>query len=78
MNENKKNKVRMFINDFEMSEVIYEELLKVFLKKKTYTSIEEAGGYRLATDLLQDAWRELRKYRLEIGEEELENPTPHV
>ena len=56
MNDLEKEKLKQFINDNQMSDAVYNYLISVCIKPREYSSIEMAGGYKLAVDIIQNAW----------------------
>ena len=58
----KQEKVNRFLNDKLLSSTIYDILLQTFLRPKSDT-IQELAAERIAIDLLQEAWKELEKYK---------------
>lgn len=64
MNEQlKQEKVRKFLADAAMSEVVFQVLLQSFLKKRETDTVEMKAAERIAIDLLQEGWKELEKIK---------------
>lgn len=61
MSEAKREKIRKFLNDKNMSEIVKEVLMGAFLKPKPQTDIQILAASRIAIDLLEEAWKELKK-----------------
>ena len=61
MNEAKKEKIRKFLNDKNMAESVKEVLIGAFLKPKPQTDIKILAASIIAIDLLEVAWKVLRK-----------------
>ncbi len=59
----KQEKINRFLKDRVMAEVIYGELLKSFLKKRKWEDVNLTAAARMAIDFLEDAWREMEKYK---------------
>ena len=62
--------IQRFLNDKAMSNAVYSVLLQTYLKPKQYSDFHEAAAYRMATDLLQEAWKELEKHRAAVEQED--------
>lgn len=58
-------KLKEFINDGAMASSVYEVLMRFFLKKKGTKDVQMLASERMSALLLEDAWRELEKYRVE-------------
>lgn len=56
-------KLTKFVSDPVMANAVHQVLLDAFLKKKDRHDIHELAASRIAIDLLEDAWRELDKYK---------------
>lgn len=63
MNDFRNEKIRRFINDPGMSEAVYDVVLKVFLKAKPLAHVNEQAASFLAIGQLQEAWKELEKFK---------------
>lgn len=64
MNEQlKQEKVRKFLADAAMSEIVFQVLLQSFLKKRETDTVEMKAAERIAIDLLQEGWKELEKIK---------------
>lgn len=54
-------KIKRFLNDSIMAEAVYGVLLQSFLKQQDRKDIHMLAASRIAIDLLDDAWKELKK-----------------
>lgn len=59
----KKEKISRFLRDERMSEAVREVIQTAFLKPQTNKDIYYLAACRVALDLLEDAWRELNRYK---------------
>jgi hypothetical protein len=66
--ETKRAKVNQFLSDVVMSGAVHEIMLKSYLKKKVGEGVDMKAARFIATELLEDAWQELNKYRLTADE----------
>ena len=70
-----KQKIKDFVYDESMSNSVYEILMAFFLKKRETKDVQLLAAERLSALMLEDAWRELSKYKIEEKEEkEYSNP----
>lgn len=76
MEQAKREKIRKFLNDKGMSEIVKEVLISAFLKPRPQTDIQILAASRIAIDLLEEAWKELKKAGVseERENKELRNP----
>lgn len=63
MTPDKKEKINRFLQDERMNEAVKEVLQKAFLKPQANKEVNYLAASRIAIDLLDDAWRELLKYK---------------
>lgn len=63
MTEHEIGKVKMFMGDTIMSDLIYQSLMDAFLKRRQGEDIQMKAARMTAIELLQDAWGELEKVR---------------
>jgi len=63
MNDFRNEKLRRFINDPGMSEAVFDVVLNVFLKQKPNTFVNEQAASFIAIGQLQEAWKELEKFK---------------
>ncbi len=68
LNETQINKVQRFIIDPVVSEAVYMVLLKSFLKKRGDEDTNMKAARFLATELLEEGWKELQKLKVEMEE----------
>lgn len=78
LNDTQVSKVVRFLEDEVMSDSVKEIIIGSFLKAKTNQDVYQLAASRIAINLLEDAWKDLDKYRLDIGEEGDTKKTPHV
>lgn len=69
MTEHEIGKIKMFMGDVIMSDLVYQSLLDAFLKKRQGEDIQTKAARMIAIELLQEAWDELAKIK------EREKPT---
>ena len=67
----------MFIRDKAVSDAVYDLLLEIFLKPNDKSDVYSLAAERKAINLLQEAWKELEKYKTE-EETHQQKSTPHV
>lgn len=65
MTDAKQEKIRRFVNDEVMAESVKEMLLATYLKPKPISDVYVLAASRIAINLLEEAWRELEKYKAE-------------
>lgn len=65
--DTKKIKIERFLKDVAMSEAVYEVIHSSFLKSRGQRDIQVLAAERLAVDFLNDAWKELGKFKVEEG-----------
>lgn len=63
MTDTEKTKIVRFLNDESMSNAVHEVLLRSFLKPSALADVNMLAASRIAIDLLEDAWKELGKYK---------------
>jgi len=68
LNETEKAKVQRFMMDAVLSSAVYDVLLQSFLKKRGDESTEMKAARFIATELLEEGWKNLDRYKLEIEE----------
>ena len=59
----KTDKIKRFVNDKEMAKAVHGVILRAFLKPVKDQDIYMKAASRIAIDLLDDAWKELLKYK---------------
>ena len=72
MDAEKKARIRGFMNDVGTSNAIYDELMRIFTKPQEVTNTEVLAAERIAINCLQDAWKELSRFK--FGEKEEREP----
>ena len=65
MDEYEKEKIKMFVSDKVMMEAVKKVVLASYLKPQKDKDVQTLAASRIAIDLLQDAWRDLKKISLE-------------
>ena len=71
MNEDQKAKIVRFLNDQAMSEAVFGVLLKAFLKATKDRDVQNLAATMIAVERLDEAWKELTKFKSEQkGEQE--------
>lgn len=68
MNTDKQERISRFIKDERMSEAVKEVLQKSFLKTPS-KEVNYLAASRIALDYLEDAWKELLRYKEEKANE---------
>lgn len=63
MNPEKIAKIERFIKDESMSQAVYEVIHNSFLKNKGQRDIQILAAERLAVDFLDNAWKDLSRYK---------------
>lgn len=69
MTENQIIKVRRFLGDAEMQNIIKKTLCDSFLKKRE-NDVHILAAQTLAVQCLEEAWRELERYRVETKQKD--------
>lgn len=64
----KQEKIQRFLNDKVMCEAVKSVLLEAFLKKRPDADINVLASSMLAVYSLEDAWKELTKYKNQTGQ----------
>lgn len=65
MDELQIQKVNRFLSDEVMSDTVHSVLLETFLKPRKSDDVHVLAASRVAIDLLQEAWKELKKLRFD-------------
>ena len=65
----KRDRIKRFVNDVETAKAVHGVLLRAFLKPQKDRDVYTLAASRIAIDLLDDAWKELARYK---NEEEME------
>lgn len=60
-----KEKIERFLNDTVMSDAVYNVLLDSFLKRSKFQDVNYLAAARIAIDLLEDGWSDLKKLKTE-------------
>ena len=66
-NENQKEKIRRFLGDVVLKDTVHGIMLQSFLKTRE-GDIHIKAASRLAIDFLNEAWKELEKFKNEENE----------
>lgn len=69
MTEGQRKKVGLFLQDEELTKILYDILLESFLRTPKSTDVQTLAAYRIAIDLFREGWRELQGFRLRNKEE---------
>lgn len=59
----KESRIQKFIDDESTQQAVYSVIKDTFLAKKGQKDIQILAAERIAVDLLDDAWKELKKYK---------------
>ena len=65
MNPDQKSKIIRFLDDQAMSQVVYDVLLRSFLKASKDRDVQNLAASMIAVERLDDAWKELAKLKNE-------------
>jgi hypothetical protein len=65
MNDTQKKKIARFMSDEVMSGAVLEVLRETYLKKSPDRDVQNLAAQRIAIELLNDGWRELKKFKTE-------------
>jgi hypothetical protein len=77
MNERaKQQKIARFLADAEMADYVKDVMLMAFLKERKGADVHVLAAKSLAIDFLQEAFRELDRYRTAAKERVMENGQP--
>lgn len=66
MNERDIAKIRGFINDKEMSEVVHDLITRNFLQRRSNADVHILAAQTLAVQFLQEAWVEMERHKDEV------------
>lgn len=61
----KADRIRRFLSDPHMSAAVFEVLHSTFIRPGKSTDVQTLAAERIAINLLQDAMKELQKYKSE-------------
>jgi len=67
MSDYHKERITRFTKDKDTMDAVRQSITQSFLKKRDHKDIYMAGAERVAIDLLEDAWNDLLKIRIEDG-----------
>jgi hypothetical protein len=67
----KKSKIERFLHDRTMSEAVYGVLLESFLKRKGGEDTEMKAARFIATELLEEGWATLERYKSDTESREM-------
>lgn len=73
MNDIQQNKLERFAMDTVVSDSVYSLIRKSFLSRKGQRDVQILAAERIALELLDEAWKELSKYRIENNQESTGN-----
>lgn len=68
----RKDKIKNFVNDPEMSRAVHGVLLRIFLKTPANKDVQTLAARWMAKDLLEEGWREFEKYKVDSETEKKE------
>lgn len=75
---NKAAKLKQFVNNPAMAEAVREVLFTTFTKPRAKLEVTTLAAERIAINLLDDAWKELQRYRNATPSELPEQNTRHL
>lgn len=78
LSESQVVKVQRFLNDELMSEVVFSVLQESFMKARSNKEVHYLAAKSLSLEFLEEAKRDLEKYRNPSTEATQSSPTPHV
>lgn len=78
LNESQKSKVQRFANDEALSDAIKQLIRESFLKPKPNRDVYQLAAVTIAIGLLDDAWREIERYKQNVESDSVQNKTQHV
>jgi hypothetical protein len=70
LNSTEKNKIKRFLADKVMADTIEKIFLASFLKKSGNTDVQTLAAERIAINLLEEGFKDLRKYANQITRDE--------
>ena len=59
----KEEKLKKFLADEQMVVVVKEVIREVFMRPREKTDVQTLAAERIAINLLEEAWRELQRYK---------------
>lgn len=68
----RKDKIQSFLNDPEMAKAVYSVLKRMFLKTPANKDVQTLAAHWIAKDLLDTAWKELERLKVDINSEKKE------
>jgi F0F1-type ATP synthase delta subunit len=68
INENQKSRITRFLNDEATSDAVKQAILNSFLKSKPNRDVYQLAASRLAIDMLDEAWRDLERFKDSVNE----------
>lgn len=69
LNETQKHKIKSFLGDKMMSEAVKYVLLEQYMKARKGGDVQMLASQMLAVNMLEEAWKELRKYASQTEKE---------
>lgn len=78
MDATRQEKLKRFSNDRLMNEAVHFLLLQSFLKPRKGADVHELAASRIAIDMLQDAWKDLERYKQDDEAKPDRAPNPGV
>jgi hypothetical protein len=65
----RREKIKRFLSDAVMAASVKEAIRETFLRPRAKLDVQVLAAERLAIDLLEDAWKEMEKYKTSDGGE---------
>ena len=78
LNDSQESRLKRFLNDRETSEILFDVLQDSFLKARANKEVHYLAAKSLAVEFLEEARRDLDKYREAKDNDRNDSPTPHV
>lgn len=69
MPDQKKEKIKRFVQDIETERAVHGALLRFFLKSPKERDVQSLAAAWMAKEIFDDAWKEILKLRNEIEQE---------
>lgn len=74
MNLTEQEKIKRFVSDETMSNAVHSVLLGAFLRPRKDNDVQILAASRIAIDLLEEGWKELKKLK-DISQKDTEAPS---
>lgn len=78
MDATRREKLKRFASDTLMKDAVHSVLLMSFLKERKGADVHTLAASRVAIDMMQEAWKEIERYRSEADEKPEPSGNPGV